>query len=74
MQTRAARELRCPTRVAELHRILKPGRVPLVAVRHISMCGSQYDEVWRVTREGLSACSRNASGPTRSQSGHAEIP
>jgi SAM-dependent methyltransferase len=39
--------------VSELHRILKPNGVLLVAVPHVSMSGPQYHEIWRFTSEGL---------------------
>jgi SAM-dependent methyltransferase len=40
--------------IADLHRILRKDGVLLVAVPHISMCDSQYHELWRFTPEGLS--------------------
>jgi len=39
--------------LSELHRILKPGGVLLVAVPHVSMCDPAYGEIWRFTPEGL---------------------
>lgn len=39
--------------IAELHRILKPDGVLLVAVPHISMNGLEWHELWRFTPEGL---------------------
>ena len=39
--------------VSELHRILKPDGVLLVAVPHVSMSGPEYDELWRFTPKGL---------------------
>ncbi len=39
--------------ITELHRILKPGGILLVAVPHISMCSPQIHEFWRFTPDGL---------------------
>jgi SAM-dependent methyltransferase len=39
--------------IAELHRILAPGGVLLIAEPHVSMCGSEYREIWRFTPLGL---------------------
>lgn len=39
--------------IAELHRILRPGGVALIAVPQVSMCCPEYGELWRFTQEGL---------------------
>ena len=39
--------------VCELHRMLKPEGVLLVGVPNVSMCGPEYNELWRFTSEGL---------------------
>ncbi len=49
--------------VSELHRVLKPGGILLVAAPHISMCGQQYHELWRFTPEGLHVLLGGVFGP-----------
>jgi SAM-dependent methyltransferase len=39
--------------ISELHRIMKPDGVLLVAVPHISMCDPRYHELWRFTPKAL---------------------
>lgn len=41
--------------IAELHRILSPGGVLLVAVPQVSMCSVSWGEFWRFTEAGLRA-------------------
>jgi SAM-dependent methyltransferase len=50
--------------MAELRRMLKPAGVLLVAVPSVSMCGLQYNELWRFTPEGLSLLLSEAFGAT----------
>jgi SAM-dependent methyltransferase len=39
--------------IADMHRVLKPGGVLLIAVPHVSMCDPGWHELWRFTEEGL---------------------
>ena len=48
--------------VSEIYRMLKPGGVLLVAEPHVSMCGSEYNEIWRFTPEGLERLLAQAFG------------
>jgi SAM-dependent methyltransferase len=46
--------------IADLHRILRPGGVLLMAVPHVSMCDPDQGELWRFTQEGLRAALAHA--------------